>query len=218
VACKHTHTQAEAKLRTLQQEVTKDKSLMENELATATRMVELLQRHLKDAEDRVAQAESARDAASKRAADAKAQAESERSRSEAAVAAVKADCEKVVAQLQEQLQHVQQQAAERHQRSLGRSSSGSGSSTAVPVELEGVASVELVDKLVRAERELGRERTERQRLEVYLTRISEDIQAKAPIIAGQKQDYRRALQVLLAYTDCMFCDAEQYKFSSSQRS
>jgi ATPase subunit of ABC transporter with duplicated ATPase domains len=171
---------------------------MENELATATRMVELLQRHLKDAEDRVAQAESARDAASKRAADAKAQAESERSRLEAAVAAVKADCEKVVAQLQEQLQHVQQQAAERHQRSLGRSSSGS-SSTAVPVELEGVASVELVDKLVRAERELGRERTERQRLEVYLTRISEDIQAKAPIIAGQKQDYRRALQVLLAY-------------------
>eukprot|EP00953_Heterococcus_sp_UTEX-ZZ885_P005977 3696-Heterococcus_DN1.PRE.1 len=83
----NTHTQAEAKLRTLQQEVAKDKSLMENELATATRMVELLQRHLKDAEDRVAQAESARDAASKRAADAKAQAETERSRSEAAVAA-----------------------------------------------------------------------------------------------------------------------------------
>ena len=189
------HTQAEDRLRTLQQEVATDKSLMENELATATRMVELLQRHLKDAEDRVAQAEAARDAASKRAADAKAQAESERTRLEAAVAAVRADCEKVAAQLQEQLQHVQAQAAERHQRSLGRSA-GSSAAAPVPVELEGVASVELVDKLVRAERELGRERTERQRLEVYLTRISEDIQAKAPIIAGQKQDYKRALQVL----------------------
>ena len=39
-----------------------------------------------------------------------------------------------------------------------------------------------------------RERAERRRLELYLARILREIESKAPVIAGQRRDYRRALQ------------------------
>ncbi len=49
------------------------------------------------------------------------------------------------------------------------------------------------DRVVEAEEALGKERAERRRLERYLNRVLLEVESKAPIIASQKLDYRRAL-------------------------
>ncbi len=61
----------------------------------------------------------------------------------------------------------------------------------LPSSLSSVADMQ--DRIVESEEALGKERAERRRLEKYLNRVLSEVDSKAPIIASQKLDYRRAL-------------------------
>ncbi len=52
---------------------------------------------------------------------------------------------------------------------------------------------DMQDCIVEAQEALGKERAERRRLQRYLNRVLSEVESKAPIIASQKLDYRRAL-------------------------
>ncbi len=186
---------------------------MEKELSAAKRISDLykargeeaeeqLQREVSEGATRVnslreliqVQKEQAKDVLMK----AKAEAESIIERQSTELVKVKVrvrELEDLEKQRQQQLQHHVPQSPESsapmvkkggvgtvHVALLGRHHPSSFSSVA-----------DMQDRIVEAEEALGKERAERRRLERFLNRVLSEVESKAPIIASQKLDYRRAL-------------------------
>jgi nucleoprotein TPR len=58
---------------------------------------------------------------------------------------------------------------------------------------EGVSLTDMYNRVVDAEAALRKERSEKEKAEMYLQQILREVESKAPIIAGQRLDYERAL-------------------------
>ena len=69
----------------------------------------------------------------------------------------------------------------------------SSSAGAARLMESGLSVTEMYDRAFAAEERAGNLQTEKQRLEAYLQQILREIEEKAPVIAGQRLDYERAL-------------------------
>ncbi len=186
---------------------------MEKELSAAKRISDLykargeededqLQREVSEGATRVnslreliqVQKEEAKDVLMK----AKAEAESIIERQSTELVKVKErikELEDLEKQRQQQLQHHVPQSPESSALMVKKGGAGTVDVALLghhhPSSFSSVADMQ--DRIVEAEEALGKERAERRRLERYLNRVLSEVESKAPIIASQKLDYRRAL-------------------------
>eukprot|EP00975_Prorocentrum_lima_P002210 480679-Prorocentrum_lima.AAC.1 len=66
--------------------------------------------------------------------------------------------------------------------------------TGLQITNTGMNITEVYENYERKSRECDQYKAEKERLEIYLSRILKDIEEKAPVLAAQKREYQRVLQ------------------------
>eukprot|EP00968_Pinguiococcus_pyrenoidosus_P017980 scaffold1830_cov246-Pinguiococcus_pyrenoidosus.AAC.19 len=114
-------------------------------------------------------------------------------RHEAELDKQKADASAAIKQLEEALNKAKEErAAEEESRQMALSANVLD--TGLQITNTGMNITEVYENYERKSRECDQYKAEKERLEIYLSRILKDIEEKAPVLAAQKREYQRVLQ------------------------
>ncbi|CAM9260818.1 unnamed protein product, partial [Chrysoparadoxa australica] len=194
---------ATANLRDVEVAHARDKERWEKELGAQVKISNLYKKNVDDAQKSIVDKEEELKAATKQATDEmkllQSRLNKQRDEAEKALASYKKEMDTTITSLKAELEAKEKDSQDKGEQ--GRLRLTGPAADALPpvvpdaqLAIAGLSLSETQDRLVQAEQALHSEKSERKKLELYLNHLLKELDRKGPIIASQKQDYRRALQ------------------------